>query len=107
MDSMREWGAILAEIGLCYLVRRCRDFGSSCEKGYFAVYGETEPKIIARGWRWWAFDWLGALVAWLVFALIFIYRSIAIYRWNMTYHDIRICEYVGSLVMFFTWNDMC
>lgn len=35
-----------------------------------------------------------------IFAPIFIYRSIAIYRWNMTYHDIQICEYVALIAMF-------
>ena len=48
-NGMRESGAILAEIGLCYIVRDWRDIGSCCKKGYFAVYGETTPKIIARG----------------------------------------------------------
>jgi len=50
MDSMIESGAILAKIGLCYLVTSWRDF-SSCGKNMpFAVYGETTRKIIARGW---------------------------------------------------------
>lgn len=43
--SVIEWheriGARLAEIGLCYLVERCHDFGSCCEKGSFAVYRDT------------------------------------------------------------------
>ena len=49
MDSMIEWGAILAEIGLCYLVGHWRDIGSSCENMRFAVYVETSQKIVALG----------------------------------------------------------
>jgi hypothetical protein len=48
-----EWhkimGRDISENGICYIVTSCRDIGSSCEKGSFAVYGETTPKIIARG----------------------------------------------------------
>jgi len=43
---MREWGAILAENALCYLVERCRDFTAWWEKGCFAVYGETGQKTL-------------------------------------------------------------
>lgn len=48
-NSLREWGGI-GRNGICYLVGDWRDIGSSCEKGSFAVYGETRQKIIARGW---------------------------------------------------------
>jgi len=47
-------GRDIGRNGLCYIVRDWRDIGSSCEKGYFVVYGETTPKIVARGWHWWA-----------------------------------------------------
>jgi hypothetical protein len=45
-------GRDIGENGICYIVRDWRDIGSSCEKGSFAVYGETSQKIIARGWHW-------------------------------------------------------
>jgi len=41
---MIESGARSAEIGLCYFVRRGRDFTAWCKKGNFAIYGETEPE---------------------------------------------------------------
>jgi len=50
MDSMIESGAILAKLGICYIVTSCRDFTACGKKGYFAVYGETTPKIMERGW---------------------------------------------------------
>jgi len=78
MANMIESGAIISEIGLCYFVRRGRDFSSCCEKGCFAVYGETRPKIIALGWPCRALFELGGIVALPDFALILIYRSIAI-----------------------------
>jgi len=50
MDSMIESGAILAKLGICYIVTSCRDFTACGKKGYFGVYGETTPKIMERGW---------------------------------------------------------
>ena len=39
-------GRDIGENGICYLVERYADFSSSCEKGYFAVYGETSLKLL-------------------------------------------------------------
>ena len=75
---MIESGARLAEIGLCYLVRTWPAFGSCCENMRFAVYGETTPKIIALRWPCRALFDVSGIVAWPDFALILIYRCIAI-----------------------------
>jgi hypothetical protein len=68
----------MGEIGLCYIVTSWRDISSCGENMRFAVYRETEPKIIARGWPWRALFELGGIVALPDFALILIYRCIAI-----------------------------